>query len=338
MHDDRRHRGNRVSAHRLAAVRLIALASAAAATGAAAQAYPVKPVRIVITFSPGTAGDTLLRLISRRLPDALGQQSVIDNRVGANGLIGTGAAQRAAADGYTLLFTNDAFLINPLLFKKPPYDPIADFAPVTIVATIPYVLAVHPSLPVQSVKALIALARTRPGEINYASGGLPQRLAMQLFAGSTGIALTNVNYKGTGPAFSDVLGGHVPMMFAGVTNALPHATSGRLKLLAVSGAARSRALPNVPTMAEAGVAGYQYAVWLGYLAPHGTPPEIVARLHTEITRVVRLAEVQREFAEQGFEPLANSPEEFAGFMQKDRVRLAKLIRDAGIPIEQEPGR
>ena len=299
----------------------------------AADSYPIKPVRVISTFSAGTAGDTMLRIVGRQVAPGLGQQFVMDYRVGANGLIGTSAAMRSPPDGYTLLFSNDALLINPALQRRPAYDPVADFAPVTVVASIPYVLAVHPSLSVRSVKELVALAKARPGEIQYGTGGIPQRLAMEMFAHASGIKLTHVGYKGTGPAFSDVLGGQIPMMFAGVTNAVPYAGSGRLRLLAVSSAKRSAALPEVPTMAEAAVPGYHYAVWLGLLAPAGTPDTAINRLHGEIDRALRLEETGREFLKLGIDAVGNTPAQFATQLREDRVRLARLVREAGIPVE-----
>jgi len=313
--------------------RLGLLALVFVTASAAAQGYPAKPVRIVVTFSAGTSGDTLLRLISSRVSDSIRQQVVVDNRVGAGGLIGAVVAKSAPADGYTLLFTNEGMLINPLLMRQPPYDPVADLMPITLAATIPFVLAAHPSLPVTSVRALIALAKSRPGEIDYATGGTTQHLAMTMFSNAAGIKLNRVSYKGTGQAFSEVLGGQVPMMFAGVANAVPYAGSGRLRLLAVSSSTRSKALPDVPTMAEAGVPGYHYAVWLGYFAPKGTPQDIIARQQTEIVRVLGLAEVQQEFAKLGFEAVGNSTEEFTRQVSNESARIAKLIRDAGIPVQ-----
>ena len=296
-----------------------------------AQEYPVKPVRVITAFSAGTAGDQLSRLVARQLSDSSGQQFVMDNRAGASGLIGTMAVAQAPADGYTLLFCNDSLVINPGLQRKPPYDPIKNFAPITVAANIPYAFIVHPSLPVTSIKTLVALAKARPGEINYATGGIPQRLAMEMFAGAMGIKLANVDYKGTGPAFSDVLGGQIPMMFAGVTNALPHVAGGRLRVLAVSSARRSSALPAVPTMAEAGVPGYNYAVWLGYLAPVGTPEAVVAKLHTDIARILDAVEMRQTFDKLGIQGVGNSPADFGRLLREDLIRLPALIKRAGIP-------
>ena len=298
-----------------------------------AQSYPTRLVRVVTTFSAGTAGDQLSRLVARQLSEMLGQQVVVDNRAGASGLIGTQAVAKSPADGYTLLLCNDSLVINPSLHRKSPYDPLADFAPITVAANIPYAFIVHPSLPVTSIRELVALAKARPAEINYATGGVPQRLAMEMFAGKMGIKLTNVDYKGTGPAFSDVLGGQIPMMFAGVTNALPHVANGRLRVIAVSSARRSTALPATPTMAEAGVAGYSYAVWLGYLVPAGTPPEIVTRLHGDITRILEMPDMRQTFDKLGFQPVGNTPADFARLLREDVVRLPALVKSAGIPLQ-----
>ena len=296
-----------------------------------AQEYPVKPVRVITAFSAGTAGDQLSRLVARQLSDSTGHQFVVDNRAGASGLIGTIAVAQAPAVGYTVLFCNDSLVINPGLHRKPPYDPIRDFAPITVAANIPYAFIVHPSLSVMSIKVLVALAKARPGEINYATGGIPQRLAMEMFAGTMGITLANVDYKGTGSAFSDVLGGQIPMMFAGVTNTLPYVASGRLRVLAVSSARRSSALPAVPTMAEAGVPGYNYAVWLGYLAPVATPEGVVAKLHTEITHILDAVQMRQTFDKLGIQGVGNSPADFSRLVRDDLVRLPALVKRAGIP-------
>ncbi len=313
--------------------RIAVLASTLFAAGAAAQGYPAKPVRVVVTFGAGSAGDTLSRIVGKHLSDALGQQFLVDNRPGANGLVGTLTATTAPADGYTLLFSNGGVVINPMLLRKPPYDVAADLVPITIAATIPFVLAAHPSLPVTSVKGLIAFAKARPGEVNYATGGSAQRVAMEMFTGAASIKLTHVSYKGTGQAFSDVLAGQVPIMFSGVANAVPYAKSDRLRLLAVSSASRSIALPDVPTMAEAALPGYHYVVWLGYLARSGTPGDVIARLHAEVVRIIRLNEVRQDFARFGFEAMGNTPEEFAALIRNERVQVAKFVRDAGIALQ-----
>ena len=306
------------------------------ASAAFAQNYPARPLRVITPVSAGSAVDTVARVVGQKLSDAWGQQVVVDNRLGANGIIGTEAAAKSPADGYTLFLGNDAMLAtNPNLYSKLPYDPVRDFAPITLAASIPLVLVVHASLPVKSVRELIAFAKAHPGEINYASGGngSPQHLPMEMLKSATGIKVVHVPYKGLGPALNDVVGGQVPMMFAGMSGALPHIQSGRLRALAVGGITRSPALPAVPTVAEAGVAGFNYAAWTGFLAPAGTPKDIIARLHAEITRILALPEVRDKLTGLGFELVGSTPDEFGMLIKIDIARVAKVVRDAGIRAE-----
>jgi tripartite-type tricarboxylate transporter receptor subunit TctC len=304
-------------------------------TSATAQNYPARPVRVITPVTAGSAVDTVARVVGQKLSDAWSQQVVVDNRVGANGIIGSEAAARAANDGYTMFLGNDAVMaINPSLYRKLPYDPVRDFAPVTHAANIPLVLVVHPSLPAKSVKDLIALARAHPGQLNYASGGTgsPQHLPMEMLKAATHIDIVHVPYKGLGPAFNDVLGGQVPMMFAGMSNAVPHHAAGRLRILAVGGA-RSPALPDVPTVEEAGVPGFYYAAWTGYFVPAGTPRDIAARLHADITRVLALPGVRDRLNALGFELVGSTPEALAARLKTDTARMAEVVRAAGIPQE-----
>lgn len=312
---------------------LLILAGVAVSASAFGQRYPAKPIRVITPFSGGTAVDAVARVVGKRIGDALGQQVVIDNRVGAGGIIGTVAAARSPADGYTLYLGNDSFVIAPNLYRSPAYDAIKDFSPIALVANIPLVLMAHPSLPAQTVKQLIALAKAHPGEINYGSGGATHRLLMETFQSAAGIKLVHVAYKGAGPALNDLLGGQIPLMFAGVSNAIPHMVSGRLRVLAVSTGKRTTALPQVPTLAEAALPGFDYAAWAGYLAPAGTSPEIINRLHAEITRAVKQPEVQDIFVRLGFEVATGTPEQFAMLIRSDMARVAKVIREAGIPVE-----
>ena len=315
----------------LCAVCLLLLASAVLA-----QNYPAKPLRVITPVSAGSAVDTVARVVGQKLSDAWGQQVVIDNRIGANGIIGTEAAAKSPADGYTLYLGNDAMLAtNPNLYSKLPYDSVRDFAPITLAASIPLVLVVHASLPVRSVRELIAFAKSHPGEINYASGGngSPQHLPMEMLKSATGIQLVHVPYKGLIPALNDVVGGQVPVMFAGMSGALPHIQSGRLRALAVGGTKRSPALPAVPTVAEAGVAGFNYAAWTGFLAPAGTPKDIIARLHAEITRILALPDVREKLTSLGFELAGSTPDEFGALIKNDIARVAKVVREAGIRAE-----
>jgi len=306
------------------------------ATLSFAQGYPSKPLRLITPVSAGSAVDTVARVVGQKLSDSWGQQVVIDNRIGANGIIGTEAAAKSPADGYTLYLGNDAMLAtNPNLYTKLPYDPIRDFAPVTLAASIPLVLVVHSSLPVKSVQELIAFAKAHPGELNYASSGngSPQHLPMEMLKAATGIRVVHVPYKGLIPALNDVVGGQVPMMFAGMSGALPHIQSGRLRAIAVGGAKRSPALPAVPTVAQAGVAGFSYAAWTGFLVPAGTPKEIIARLHAEITRILALPDVHDKLTGLGFELVGGTPDEFGALIRSDIARVGKVLKQAGIRVE-----
>ena len=301
-----------------------------------AQNFPVKPVRVLTPFTAGSAIDTLARVLGQKMGDGWGQQVVIDNRIGANGIIGTEAAAKAPPDGYTIHLGNISTLaVNPHLYLKLPYDALRDFVPITLAATIPVVLVVHPSLPVKSVKELIALSKARPGQLNYASGGTgsAQHLPMEMLRVESGINIVHVPYKGLGPAFSDVLGGQVPMMFTGVSNVVPHMKTGRLRVLAIGSPKRSPTLPDVPTVAEAGVAGFDFDSWTGYLAPAGTPKEIIVKLHADITRTLGLPEVKDKLTTLGFDLAGGTPDAFATLIKNDIARFGKLIKAAGIQAE-----
>lgn len=312
---------------------LLIFVAIAVPLGAIGQQYPSKSIRVITPFSTGTAVDAVARVVGKRVSDALGQQVVVDNRVGAGGIIGTVAAAKSPSDGYTLYLGNDSFVIAPNLYKAPSYDPVKDFAPVALVANIPLVLLAHPSFPAKSVKELIALAKARPDQINYGSGGATHRLLMETFQAAAGINLVHVAYKGAGPALNDLLGGQIPLMFAGVSNAVPYVAGGRLRILAVSSARRATALPEVPTLAEAALPGFDYAAWVGYFVPAGTPAEIINRLYTETIRALGQPDVQEIFVRLGFEVTPGTPEELAKLIQSDMVRVKKVIREAGIPVE-----
>ncbi|HSN40935.1 MAG TPA: tripartite tricarboxylate transporter substrate binding protein [Burkholderiales bacterium] len=316
------------------AVMLIAgIAHAQSSAAGSKQGYPLRPVRLITPVTAGSAVDTVARVIGQKLADSWGQQVVVDNRVGANGIIGTEAAARSAPDGYTLYLGNDAVLaINPSMYRKLPYDPVRDFVPVMQVANIPLVLIVHPSLPVKTVRELIALAKAHPGELNYASGGngSPQHIPMEMLKAAAHVDIVHVPYKGLGPAFNDVLGGQVPMMFAGMSNVVPHARNGRLRILAVGGVARSAALPDVPTVAEAGVPGFAYAAWTGFLVPAGVPQDIVVRLHGEFAGILKLPDVRERLTNLGFELVGGTPGEFSALLRSDIARMEKVVRGAGI--------
>ncbi len=295
--------------------------------------YPAKPVRVIVPFAPGSPIEVPARAVGQRLAETLGQQFVIDNRPGASGIIGTEAAARAPRDGYTLLAMNCAHSANPSLFKKLPYDALADFAPVTqINATWGNLLVVHPAVPARSVKEFIALARARPGKLNYASAGVgsPPHVTAALFAAEAGIALTHVTYKGTSVAFTDVLSGYVELMFASPTFSHPHIQAGRVRALGIAGPRRMPLLPEVPTFHEAGLPGFELTCYHGLWFPAGVPAEIVRRVHAEAAKAIATPEVRNELEKQALIPVGSSPEEFSAFLQKDVARYAGIAKRIGI--------
>jgi tripartite-type tricarboxylate transporter receptor subunit TctC len=298
--------------------------------------YPTRPIRLIVPFPPGGGTDIVARAVSAKLTEAWNQQIIIDNRGGAGGVIGADTVAKSTPDGYTLLFgTPGALVINPLLNSKLPYNAVRDFAPVSLLALNPQLLAVHQSLPVNSVKELIAFAKAQPAKLNYASvgEGTPNHLAMELFKSMTGTNLVHVPYKGAAPAVTDLLGGHVQLMFNPMPPLLPHVKSGRLRALAVGGTQRSSALPEIPTVAEAGVPGYEYVTWYSIVAPAKTPRAIIDRLNKQLAAVLAMPEVAQRLSSQGAEPRSSTPEELAKFMQEDTKRLGAVIRFAGIRSE-----
>jgi len=311
------------------------LACALCAVSALAQDYPARPVRIVIPLSPGGTTDVPGRIIAQKLSEALGQQFFVENRAGAGGTIGTDYVAKSRPDGYTLLLTASPFVIAPHVYKNMPYDTLADFAPVIRIASGPYVLVVHPSLGVNSVKELIALAKKEPGKIDFASSGNggAQHLVTELFMYMTGIKLNHVPYKGSGPAQQDLMSGIIKVSFVGTPIAIPHMKSGRLKALGVSTAKRSPEMPDVPTIAEAGVPGYEAIVWIGMLAPAGTPREIVARLNGEIGKLIRTDDVKRLLAPTGMEPDPDTPAQFGAYLKADYDKWGKVVRDSGATVQ-----
>jgi tripartite-type tricarboxylate transporter receptor subunit TctC len=308
---------------------LLALTAAAAA-----QDYPAKPVRLIIPFPPGAINDTVGRMIATQLGNRLGKQFIADNRAGAGGVIGTELAANAPKDGYTLLVVSLVNAVNPWLYRLP-YDPINAFTPIAILASAPNVLLVHPDLPVKSVKELIAHAKAKPGDVQYASGGVGsfQHLGGELFKLSAGVDLLHVPFKGGGPAIIDVLGGHTKAIFATTITALPHVRSGKLRALGVGGRERSPVLPDVPTMVEAGVPGYEAVNWIGIAAPAGTPPAIIARLHSEIAAIQESPEVAKQFAAEGLEMMRMSSADFAAFMVREMGKWERVVKEGGIKAE-----
>lgn len=307
------------------------------ATHAQAQAtrYPVKPIRMVVGYPAGGPSDILGRLVAQKLTDAFGQQSIVDNRPGASGNIGAEHVAKSAPDGYTLLLIPATLAVNPSIYKKVPYDPLRDFTMVSLVAEGPFILVVHPSLPVRNVQELIALARKRPGELNYASaslGGLPH-LSGELLKTMTGIRMNHIPYKGAAPATIDVVAGHVSIMFNNMLSAVPHIKSNRLRPLGVTTRKRSSALPDVPTIEESGVKGYEVAGWYGVLAPAGLNPELLTRLNAEINRGMRQPDVVQRLAAEGMDAVSSTPEDFTKRMQRELVKWAAVVKSAGITSE-----
>ena len=306
-----------------------------ALAGTASGQYPTKPVRFIVPSAAGGGTDIIARAISLKLSESLGQQFVVDNRPGAGQMIGIELAARSPADGHTILMAASTLAINPIMYKKVPYDPLRDFAPITQAATLANVIVVHPSLPVKSIAELIAYAKQRPGQLNFASAGIgtsPQ-MSIELLKSMAGIDMVHSPYKGTAPGVVDLLAGQVLVMAPNALTALPHIKAGKLRALAVTSARRSEGLPDVPTVAESGLPGYDSTQWYGVLAPAGTPRDIVARLHDEIVRALRDAEVGKRLAADGAEPVGSSPEEFAAFIKSESEKWAKVAQAAGIKPE-----
>lgn len=304
------------------------------AQGAAAQTagYPVRTIRFVVPFPAGGVNDIVARIVAQKASEAMRQQWIVDNRPGAGGNIGTDYVAKAAADGYTLLSGGMGSLVMNPLIAKVPYDTVRDFAPVILTAKAPNVLLVHPSLPVQNVRGLIALSKSRPGDLNYGSGGVGStpHLSGALFASMSGINIVHVAYKGTAPATNDLVAGHVQMAFLGIPAAYSHIKGRRLRALAVTGTERSSSLPEVPTVAASGLQGYDVNPWYGVLAPAGTPSDIVARLNAEISKIVKSADMQEKFSTYGADPATSTPEEYLAQIKADIAKWSKVIADAGI--------
>jgi tripartite-type tricarboxylate transporter receptor subunit TctC len=315
---------------------LFVVTAAAASSLALAQSYPSKTVRMIVPFPPGGTTDILGRLAAQKLSDTLGHQVIVDNRPGAGGNIGAELAAKSPADGYTLLAAPGSTLtIHPSLYAKLPFDPLRDFAPITMLAAVPNLLVVHPSLPVKSVKDLIALAKAKPGELNYASTGAGQstHLSMELFKNMAGVKITHVPYKGSAPAISDLMGGHVLLMFDNMPSALPQAKAGKLRGVAVSTSKRSPVMPSVPTVSESGLPGFEVSVWFSVLAPANTPREIIDRLNAVLVKALHTPDMRERLASQGAEAIGNTPEAFAAQMKADIAKWAKVVRDSNIKLD-----
>lgn len=322
--------------HAIAAVCGVALL----VTGAGytcAQSYPNRPIRMVVGFPPGGGADFAARVAAQTLSESLNQQVIVDNRPGANAIIACDFVAKAAPDGYTLLLgVTASHAINPNVYKKLPYDAIKDFAPITNLGFSPLILVVNPSLPVKSVKELIALAKAKPGQLNFASAGSGNvtHLAAELFKSMAGVQMTHVPYKGSAPAITDVIAGQVSLYFDNIASALiPHVKAGKLRALAVTSTKRSHVVPDIPTVAESGVPGFEMTTWSGVFAPAATPPEIVRKLNTELVKGLNGPELKGRFAKQGMEVIGNTPEQFAAALKSEIAKWNKIAEAANIRID-----
>lgn len=320
------------SLFRLAA--LVAM-TCAACSAARAQPYPVKPIRIVVGFAPGGPTETWARFIGQKLTSKWGQQVIVDVRPGAGGNIAADHVAKSAPDGYTLLLPAFAHAVNPSLFSKLPFDTVRDFVPIALFSTAANVLAVHPAVPAHSVSELIALSKSHPGQLTYGSAGngTASHLAGELFNMTAGTLITHVPYKGSAPASTDLIGGHISAAFPGVAIAAAHNRAGRLRALAITSAKRSKLLPDVPTLSEAGLKGFEVASWYGLLAPAATPPEIVQRLNAEVNRSIQDPDAIERLTSLGAEPVQSTPGEFGEFIRTEIAKWAKVIRAAGLHVD-----
>ena len=296
-----------------------------------AQNYPGKPVRIVVPTAPGGGTDLIGRLLAQNLSSELGQQFLVDNRGGAGTTIGTAAVAKSPADGYTLLLTHSSLAFNATYYNKLPYDTLKDFAPISLVAEQPFLFAVHPSLPVKTVAQLIALAKKNPGQIAYSSGGAGSGpfMGAELFKQQAQVNILHVPYKGAGPAFTDLMGGQVQMMIATLSLGMPHATSGRVRALAVTSAKRLGATPELPTVAESGLSGFEFSAWYGLLAPAGTPPAVMTRLHQAVGKAMAAPETREKF-EGSLIPLSSTSDEFAAYLKQEVIKWGNVVKASGV--------
>ena len=304
-----------------------------AAGGAFAQAYPTKPIRMLVPFPPGGPADILGRVIARKMSEDFGQRVIIDNRPGANTIIAAELAARAPADGYTLLMAIDSTLsMNPALYTKLPYDPLKDFDPVSLIAIVPTMLIAHPSVPANNVQELIALAKSKPGQIMYGSGTFATQLAAELFNSMAGIRMPFVPYKGASLSIIAVISGEVPVSFNGISTALEAWRAGKVKAIAIMGAKRLPQAPDIPTVAESGLPGYEAQVWQSVVVPAGTPREVIAKLNAELTRIMRLPETQERLSASGLVPMSSTPEELGAYIRSETAKWGKIIKDLGLKV------
>ena len=314
----------------------MAVCFAAVSGYSSAQNFPSKPLRLVVGSTPGGGTDISARLIAPKMSEQLGQQVVVENRPGATTTIGVNYVVRSAPDGYTLLMGVSSLAINPHILKNVPYDALTDLAPVTQVLVAPNIMVAHPSLPIRTVKDLVSFARPRPGQLNFAAGGAgsSQHLAIELFLYMTGTKIVHVPYKGQGMALIDVVAGQVSLMMANVISALPHVRSARLRALGVTGSKRTKVAPDIPTIAESGVPGYEVLQWYGVLAPAATPREIIGRLHGVIAHAVQDPKIRERIVADAGEPVGNTPDEFSAILRADYKKWGEVIRKAGIRVDQ----
>jgi len=319
----------------IAAISASLLVPGAACAQGAAESYPVRPVRVVVGLAPGGATDIQTRLFAQKLSESFNRPFVVENRTGAGGTVAYAQVAKSPPDGYTLLGVAGGYTITPAVYSKLPYDPVKDLAPISLLAQAPFLLLTHPSLPVTTVKDLLALARAKPGVLDCASAGhgTSTHMAFELLRTLAGVKITHVPYKGTGQALVDAMAGQVHMLFGNVLSTLTHVRAGRLRMLGVTTAKRSTVLPELPTIAESGVPGYENSTWHGWLAPAGTPPAILNRLNAELVKSTRAPDVVERLAPDGGEPVGSTAEQFARYIAADMARWSKLVKETGIRFE-----
>ena len=309
---------------------------AAGAGAVQAQSYPSKSIRFVVPYAPGGSTDIVARILAQKLSDAMGQQVVVDNRPGAGGSIGADVVAKSPPDGYTMVTAVTGIMaINQFLYRKLPFDPEKDLAPVTQVGSLPLILVVHPSLPAKNVREFIAIAKAKPGQLNYGSSGVgtATHMTTELFKSMAGVDLVHIPYKGSGQVMGDVIGGQLALIFDQIVSSLPHVQGGKLRMLAITSAKRFPSLPDLPTIAESGVPGYESISWAGVAVPAGTPKEIIARLHAEIVKVLAAPDIRERFLRDGIETVGSTPEQFTEHIRRERIKWAKVVKDSGAKAE-----
>lgn len=314
---------------------ILCACAVALALPAIAQTYPAKAIRIVVPFAPGGGADIIARILGQKMTESWGQQVVVDNRAGASGNIGAEIVAKSAPDGYTLLMPSSSLAINPNVYKSVPYDAVRDFAPITEPGLLPNILVVHPSIPAKTVKELVALAKSKRGQLSYASAGAGTgtHLAGEMFKLMAGIDLVHVPYKGGGALISDLLGGQVALTFATLPSVMPYIKAGRVRALAMTTVKRWPGLREVPTMIELGYKDFEISTWIGLLAPAGTPKEVVAKLHSEVVRILGLPDVRQRFNDLGIEPVGDTPEHFAQYIRSELAKYAKVVQQSGAHVD-----